>query len=752
MLASSQTPGRGASMRTLTTLSVDRALAAADNGGPHPLAVELAITRVCRQHADPLDRELACLEVMFPAILGPIEPGDLLAGRISYPLVGLSIEPMNLGYYCCFEEVRRLADAARLDAASRAEVDAMIDFWRGRTTAERVRAAFPPEVAAALPSDRWTDEAGIAFPLYRIAGTVLDYGKLLRLGLPGLRDELAQREIALPAVLAFFRGMARALSLVEGAAVMYAAQATALAIRAEDPRQRCDLLRLAAALEALPLRAPQSLLEAAQLAWLYALLTGTWNYGRMDVWLGSFLQRDLASGRLDEAAALRLLQSFWRLMTAYDNQYNNRVFLGGVGRPDEPAADAFALLAMEATRTVLTNQPQLSLRFHERQNPALMAKALDALAEGRTFPILYNDDVNVPAVMQAFGVDRAEAEQYTPFGCGEYTLAHRGIESPNAVINLAYALQVTLHESAGHASFESLWDAWRRQLERHIAATAVQQRIEYDVVSQDAPLLLVSLLYDDCVARGKPLLGGGARYLGGTLETYGNTNVADAFTAIDELVFRSRRYSLPQIVAACDADFAGYDSLRRALLAAPKYGNDHDQADNMARRVHDCVCRVTQEQATRAGLDSYLVVIINNWANAILGGHTGALPDGRKAGEPLSNGNNPTQGMDRNGATAFLNSLAKLDPTIHAGAVQNMKLSRSLFTHHRPIVEALLRTWFDQGGTQAMITVVDRAELEAAMREPEKWGHLMVRVGGFSARFIDLPREAQLDVLRRTLY
>jgi len=169
-------------------------------------------------------------------------------------------------------------------------------------------------------------------------------GKLLRLGLPGLRDELAQREIALPAVLAFFRGMARALSLVEGAAVMYAAQATALAIRAEDPRQRCDLLRLAAALEALPLRAPQSLLEAAQLAWLYALLTGTWNYGRMDVWLGSFLQRDLASGRLDEAAALRLLQSFWRLMTAYDNQYNNRVFLGGVGRPDEPAADAFALL------------------------------------------------------------------------------------------------------------------------------------------------------------------------------------------------------------------------------------------------------------------------------------------------------------------------------------------------------------------------------------------------------------------------
>jgi len=128
------------------------------------------------------------------------------------------------------------------------------------------------------------------------------------------------------------------------------------------------------------------------------------------------------------------------------------------------------------------------------------------------------------------------------------------------------------------------------------------------------------------------------------------------------------------------------------------------------------------------------------------------LPDGRRAGEPLANGNNPSQGMDRNGATAFLNSLVKLDPAIHAGAVQNMKFSRSLFTHHRPAVDALLGTYFDKGGTQAMITVVDRAELEAAMREPEKWGHLMVRVGGFSARFVDLPREAQLDVLRRTLY
>jgi len=205
-------------------------------------------------------------------------------------------------------------------------------------------------------------------------------------------------------------------------------------------------------------------------------------------------------------------------------------------------------------------------------------------------------------------------------------------------------------------------------------------------------------------------------------------------------------------VAACDANFEGHESLRRELQGVAKFGNDDDEADGMVQQVHNHVCRVTMAQAEKVGLDSYLAVIINNWANSLFGKTTAASPDGRLAGETLANAINPSPGMDRNGITAVLNSLVKIDPAIHAGAVQNMKFSRSMFTRNRPKLEALLAGYFRQGGTQAMITVVSRGDLEAAMREPEKWGHLMVRVGGFSARFIDLPREAQLDMLHRTLY
>jgi len=360
------------------------------------------------------------------------------------------------------------------------------------------------------------------------------------------------------------------------------------------------------------------------------------------------------------------------------------------------------------------------------------------------------------------------AVHYTPFGCGEYVLGNRSVGSPNGVINLLKGLEVTLHngrdpvsgmpcgvalgEVESFTSFEDVWRAYTRQIDHFVEVLAEQEKIEYDVAGREAPFLFLSMLYDDCLARGKGLFAGGVRYLGGTLETYGNTNTADALLAIRETVFEKKEFTLRQIVTACDAAFKGYESLKARLLAVPKYGNDNDQADAMAIRVHNHICSTTRQQAKRVGLHSYQVVIINNWANTLLGRTTQASSDGRAAWTSMANGNNPAPGLDRSGATAFLNSLAKLDPSIHAGAVQNMKFSKTMFTQYRAKLEALLAGYFKQGGAQAMITVVSRQDLESAMKEPAAWGHLMVRVGGFSARFIDLPHDVQLEVLERTLH
>lgn len=698
------------------------------------------LTARYREHegSPPSIREAAVLEEQFRHQFLSPEDGEPMIGAVRYPLVGLSPEPLGLGYYCASAA---LEEGARRYPAHAAAARSLIDYWKDRTTAAKTRAAFPEWVADRLPSDAWTEDSGVGFPLYRMAGTVLDYGHLLDRGLEGLEADLDGTPFA------------HVVPLLRGTLDRYLAH--------DLPEATRDCLR---AVRGGP---PRSFLEATQLFWLYALHAGTWNYGRLDTVLGPFLARDLDSGRLGERDALQILCSLWRRMHAYDNQYNNRVIVGGKGRPDEAAADRFALLAIEATRRVRLNQPQLSLRFYEGQNPELWERALDAIGEGCTFPMLYNDDVNIPAVARAFGVEEETAVHYTPYGCGEYVLGHLGENSPNGVINLLKALEVALHGGRDPrtgrpaasgigpveelTTFEKLWEAYARVVEESVEALARQQKIEYAVMAEEAPLGFISALTADCVPRGLSAFGGGARYLGGTLETYGNTNAADSLHTIEEVVFRGGQCSLRDLVEALDADFHGYPDLHEACRRVSKYGNDEGTADAMACRVHEHGCRVTAEQAEPAGLDSYLVVIINNWANTVLGRETGASADGRKSGQPMANGNNPSPGLDTSGTTAFLHSLTRLNPAGHAGAVQNMKFSRGWFGEMRPKFDALLRAYFANGGTQAMITVVSRDDLEAAMREPEKWGHLMVRVGGFSIRFVDLPRDAQRELLERTL-
>jgi len=538
--------------------------------------------------------------------------------------------------------------------------------------------------------------------------------------------------------------------------------------QAADTRsaRAAELHGMAESLEAVSDGAPRTLREALQLSWIYVLVAGVLNYGRMDVVFGPFLARDLAAGRLSETEALSLLESLWRLMAARRTIYNGRVVVGGLGRPDPAEADGFARLALEATRRVVEVEPQLSLRFHAGGDPALMRLALDLIGSGRTYPMLYNDDVNVPAVEAAFGVAREEAEQYFPFGCGEYVLEHRSLGTPSGVVNLLKALEVAIHGGRdasggpmglpapgieGCATFGALEASYHAQVERHVAALSEQEALEYRVLAGEASFLLPGLLHDDCLARGRPLLEGGARYLGGTIETYGNVNVADSLTAIRSLVYERGRISPSRLRQALAADFAGFEPERRLRRGAPKYGNDDERADAAAAAVHAHVCGAARAQAARVGLHSYNVVLINNHANTVLGRFTGASADGRGAGQPMANGNNPSSGNDRSGTTAFLRSLVKLDVSRHAGAVQNMKFAREMFAARRAETEALLETYFALGGAQAMITVVGREDLEAAIREPERWGQLMVRVGGFSARFVELSPAVQREILERTV-
>lgn len=726
-------------------------------------------------HDDPIAiREAYCLDVIARCLYLPFEPGDLLAGRVRIAEVGFSSEPLlgrSVAYYYDAQRFEAAMNDPALTKGQREELAAMLEYWKQEETRRNIRAAFPEYMKQALPEDIYWEHSQVAFPLYRVIGLYMDFEKLLRLGLNGLKAEaLARREIAAKKGEdeTLFTGMAMALDSLKGLCLRYAALAAKEAEQAGEEERRGDLYVLADALHAITEREPQSFVEALQLVWLYIMVSGCLNYGRMDDYLGDFLAADLQMGRITEEKALAYLQSLWRILAARNTVFHGRVVIGGKGRRHEANADCVALLAIEASRTVEEIEPQLSLRFYEGQNPELMEKALDCIGQGRTYPMLYNDDVNIPAMRDAMEVTEKEAEDYLMLGCGEYMLNHRSFASPNGLINLLKTLEVTLSNGRDlvdgkelglklgglqqYATFEELYDAYLKEFTYYVEILAQQEELEYAICAKTAPFLYMTMLFDDCMERGRAIFNGGIHYLGGTLETYGNVNTINSLYAIQKLVYEEKSVAPDELLNAMKEDFKGYEILQRRLLAVEKYGNDLPGVDAFAQRFHRDVCTIVRRQRERTSLYSYLIVIINNEANTVLGRFTAASPDGRNAREPMANGNNPTGGTDRRGLTAMLNSLTKLDTHLHAGSVQNMKFSPELFNGHRNVVKAALQTYWENGGAQAMITVVGREDLEQAMVHPERYSNLMVRVGGFSARFVTLSPDVQREIASRTCY
>jgi len=701
-------------------------------------------------------REAACLETMTD-VWKPIEPGDLFAGRMQPGIFGFGLEegtggPAGYGFNNRSWD-RFNAHKSKLDKELCRRVEEAINYFREENTEHKIYKSLPEDIKTHTGNK-------IAGGFSRLAGVYMNYEKLMKIGLPGLISEVEtgmNNAKTNGGDCLFFEGMLRALNHFKNICLRYAGQAEELGLT--------DMSRV---LINITERPPKNTREGMQLAWLYSLIAGVVNYGRMDVYLGDFYVNDIDSGAITEDDALALLKSLWQLIADRRIEANGRIIIGGKGRRNEANADRFALLAIEASRLIVETEPQLTLRFYDGMNPMLMKKALDVIGEGRIYPILYNDDVNIPAVMKAFEVPENDAEQYMPLGCGEYMIDAKSLTSPNCSLNVMKVLEATLRngkdgqdgkplglqtgEPESFETFDDLWNAYAKQMEHYSDVLARRHVHEYMIEAQECAYLYVSALFGQCVAKGKSIVNGGAVYSGGSLESFGLVTAGDSLAAIKKLVYDEKKFTLPELVKMMDADFEGYERERKMLLSVPKYGNDDDETDEIVAKTSYQMCTAVIEAGKRAGLHHFLAVNINNSGHVAYGYGTGASPDGRKSGEPLANGNTPTAGMDKNGITAFLNSIVKIDPTVHAGYVHNMKFSRRMFREKRPIMEALLNTYFKNGGQQAMITVLDRGDLENAMREPEKYGNLIVRVGGFSARFVELEKTLQVDILNRTLY
>lgn len=726
-------------------------------------------------------REAKCLQAQFPAVLDDIEEKDRLAGRTFWGWVGFS--PHNApngaayGYFCHEQKIIEAIERGNIPVEQRNSVHEMLHFWKKETSKSKVEAAFTKKMLPILFRDEivslpYNFKPLIANPIYRMAGVFVDYEKLLRLGIPGLIKEITDQRDTTKASggdYKLFEGMLMALDAVIDSCRHYEKQAREKANEVADPKRVEELNQLADVLNKNASQKPETFYEALQLSWLYTLMCGSLESGRVDVYLGDFYVNDIDNGIITETEALSLMHSFWRLIIDLFRDVDGRVIIGGRGRRNEANADRFALLVLETMRTYGKDiLPQTTLRFYEGMNPELMKKSLTLISQGYTFPLLYNDDVLIPSVTNAHNVPVADAEQYLPLGCGEITIDHMGFGTPSGSLNVLKALDVTLRDGVDHImekrlglptgdlndfkTFEDFFDAFKQQLAFFIEILADHEELEYVESGKQAPYLFLSMLYDDCIARGKAIFDGGIRYLGGSLESFGSVNAADSLTAIKKLVFDEKKISADTLMAALNSNFVGYEKEHKMLIDCPKYGNDDSYADDIMVELHDFMCNTIRDQRDRTNLHWYLNVLINNKQNTILGRWVGATADGRKAGKEMANANTPAGGNDKKGVTALVNSLVKPRHDIHAGTVQNMRFGKDFLDSDREKFESIISTYFKKGGAQAMITVINRGDLEKALVEPDKHQDLFVRIGGFSARYIDLPRDVQLEILSRKTY
>jgi len=692
-------------------------------------AVEFTDTYKKYKHAPIPIREAMCNKVQYPGFLPGSKDGDMYAGRCrgrriahvgSMAWFGMPDHPPDNAVYgkhggYCFDFAA--IHTVAVTPEEKKIVKEMDDFWRVESNMAIVRGQTDFQFCCGFLSPA-------------------DLDTLVTKGIPGLINDVNNM-----ADNDFKAGLQILMETVMDVCRFYVKHA-------EENGHTHVAKNISAIME----HAPTTLAQALQLILIFEVLSHERHYElfQLDVAVGDIYARELDAGKITEEEAIEQIRAFFVMINENGDDTVCRLVVGGKGRRNAENADRFIKTALIAKQRHRRVTPQFSLRMYNDMNPDILKLAYDTIAITATFPLLYNDESILPGVADAFDVSMEDAKNYYPVGCGEYILAPH---SPGLLItnwNVPKTVDEGIRAATGAATFEELYESVMAHITAHAKKLAGYVEMVTKVHNGKSAFLMASLLVNDCIARGKAVLDGGSRYVGVSIMGHGYTNAADALTAVKQLVFEEKTYTLPQVIAALDADFVGHDEIKKALENAPKYGNDIAEADNMLSKLWHDMSIVAKKEGKEVGLNFHTMASANP-GGYFLSQDMGATADARHSGTPYAICNAPTAGKDKNGLTALMNSVLKTHPA-NGGTVTNFKISSEFFTTERAKFDALFGAYWAGGGQQANITIVNKGDLEAALKEPDKFPNLLVRMGGWTARFIDLEPYIQKEILTRTLY
>lgn len=590
---------------------------------------------------------------------------------------------------------------------------------------------------------------------------------------------------------AFYRSIVIIAHGIRRMAANLAAEAERVAALPGTDSARCAELRAAAAaLRHVPWHPARNFREALQGAWIMhiAMLMEDFeqgvSFGRLDQPLQRLYAQDLASGALTREQAVEFMASFQlkccETMPVYSRRMDHYfsghdvaqgITLGGVDAEGRDATHEVAGVFLDAYALIATREPSLHVRLHAGTPAWFLDKCIETLQRTGTRPAFYGDRTIIPALIKA-GYSEADARDYAVIGCTELASQGRTANSADAALmNLPLCLEQALNEGRNFrgkrqgvatppvASMRGIDDviaAYRQQVKCTVDDMARVMGYLEEAVRQHRTTPVNSLLTDGCLRRGRDITTGSADYNFTSVQAVGLADAGDALHAIDQLVFVQKRFTLSQLVDILRRDFAGHEALAIEMQRKlPRYGNGNAAADRWVQVAADAFCdAVATHRSSRGG--QWIAGFYSMTCGHAFGRYTGALANGRRAGERLSNGCSPVDGMDRHGPSAMFRSVASLDKSRWANCqVLNATFDRKTIGGKAggAKLASLLRTYFlDQDGMQVQIAVLNADDLRRARENPGDYPNLLVRVSGYCAYFADLQPEVQDEIIARTMH
>ena len=542
-------------------------------------------------------------------------------------------------------------------------------------------------------------------------------------------------------------------------------------------RREC-LERMRDALMNIETKAPETFYEALQLLTLANEMMYCENIpsgislGRIDYYLYPFYRKDVDAGRLNYEEAGELIEAFWLKCSCQKKAYQNMT-LGGCNSDGQCSVNDLTYLCLESAANLRVDQPSVNFRWTDDMPEEAWQAVLALIRTGMGFPALLYDPCCMKAQMKN-GVSKDDVWNYGFVGCVEMAIPGKeNAMTELARLNLPKLLDLLLHQGkdtcsdktfqmknqkkpAEFKTYEELEQAYLDELEYWVRKIIRNlNRIEH-LYAEKYPLPYLSVLTEDCIGSRKDVMAGGARYTGVGFNLGGIGTAVDALAAIRDVVYDKNMVTLEACMEILDDDFEDSEQIQRYLSArAPKYGNDQSRewdVDQIAFRLEKRVSDTLKEYRNYWG-GPYRLGLYTVEDHAIMGIHTGATADGRKGGESLSNSSGASQGKDKHGPTALINSVTNF-PMEEAGngMVLDVKFTPSLLEEEtgKRALRSLIETYFHKGGMEMQISVVSGETLRAAQEHPENYADLIVRVSGFSAYFCSLRKATQDEIIKRT--